>query len=79
MTSANTLAGTVFDFEGWDGDVEYMTFYKAVFKKDFGPWKSGQKVDCITILYVDDDGPTMKEYNEDGDAVNQCHIKLAQA
>lgn len=52
------------DASGWDElDLCSICVYDAVFKQDFGPWKQGQKVNSLSIMFmqgiiesVDDEG-----------------------
>lgn len=53
-----------FDWDNWDElDVTALQFYNCVMKKDVGPIKSGDKINCIA---VDFQHGYMIFYNEDG-------------
>jgi hypothetical protein len=41
---------------------------------DFGPWKKGQEVNCISFCF--DEG-TIKEFNEEGYIVKQAELILS--
>jgi hypothetical protein len=40
----------LFQFDGWDGEIECMTFYDAVLKADIGPHKIGERFDSAVII-----------------------------
>lgn len=54
-----------------DAGPDGVTFIDATFKLDFGPWKAGQKVSCISL---DDD--KLIEWTADGKIVVQQQVKM---
>lgn len=42
----------LFDWDGWDGDQECMTFYNPVLKVRIGKHSVGIKFDSATILFA---------------------------
>lgn len=60
-------------FDGWDGDVEVMQFYDALFLENWGPWKKGQIVECLTIHYVD---AKVQTYDPNGKIIDEVGFSL---
>jgi len=67
-----------------DGDASSISFAAITFKKDFGPWKKGQKIDSLTLQFCqlgEDNAPcpTLQEWSFDGDLIRECRVKLVPA
>ncbi len=68
------LIGNLVDFTCChDGDDTFIAVGNATFKQDFGPWKKGDKVENLTLDY---DGCYIEEYDDEGEVVKKCAVKL---
>ena len=73
-TNPNGLIDSLVDFEDWhDGDATFIMVGPATFKKDFGPWKTGEQVDTLTLDYA---RGTLEEHNDRGDLVRRAAVCL---
>lgn len=67
------LIDSIVTFEDWhDGDVTHIMVGPATFNADFGPWKKGDKVECLVLDYS---RGILEELN-DGDTVRKVAVKL---
>jgi hypothetical protein len=48
-----TIETELFDWDGWDGEPECMTFYNPVLKVDIGKWSAGSQFDYAIIQQTD--------------------------
>lgn len=64
----------IFDFDDFvDGCHEFLSFSGVTFKKDFGPWKKGDKVESLVIELCDS---AFKEYTNEGEVVKSCKFTI---
>lgn len=61
----------LFDWDGWDGDPECMTFYKVVLKKPIGEHPIGAEFSCATILM---EQGIVQLYDEAGSLVDEYRL-----
>ena len=52
---------------------EMFGFGKVTFKRDFGPWKAGDKVDS---LWFNLDPPIAEEQSDEGKVIKNCKFSL---
>lgn len=73
--SKETLERQLFDWTGWDGDIECMTFYNCTLKVPIGPYKIGDKFSGISILWV----KSLLQIYEDGNdsPAYECELELS--
>lgn len=73
-TRKKDLFGQIFKFSSWDY-LEFLQcqFYSVSFLVDFGPWKKGDVVRCLT---VDLDNAQFVEYDKDGKEVRRVYVTL---
>lgn len=57
-------------WDGWDeaGEPGNLQFYNVEFIRDFGPWKSGDKVSC---LYLSMQNGILESYSDDGNSIDK--------
>lgn len=68
------LLDAILDFgEMYDGDVTHLSVGAVVFKKDFGPWKTGDRADHIMLDYV---GGYIEQRDDRGNLVQVVNVKL---
>jgi hypothetical protein len=48
-----------------------VTVTEAVFKKEFGPWKKGQKLDCLSL-----EGDELTEWSSGGEVMLKCKVMM---
>ncbi len=69
-----TIEHSIFKWGQWEEvGVGEFQFYQCDFVKDFGPWKKGMCAATILISYAES---VMKEYDDNGNIVRECKIKL---
>lgn len=67
----------IFDWEDWDEvDVGVMQYYDVTFKQDFGPFKQGEQHSGVALSLTK---CQLTAYDEDGNVLQQCSIKLVPA
>jgi hypothetical protein len=59
-----TIERELFDWDGWDGEPECMTFYNPVLKVDIGKWSAGSQFD-YAIIQQTDNGAILQFSNMD--------------
>jgi hypothetical protein len=70
----NGLIDALVEFEDWhDGDVTFISVGPARFKKDFGPWKEGEKVESLNLDYS---RGYIEECDDNGEVIRKCAVKL---
>jgi hypothetical protein len=69
------LLDAIIDFdEFYEGDLTYVSVGAVVFKKDFGPWKAGDRADNILLDYV---GGYIEQSDDRGNLIQTVKVKLA--
>lgn len=64
---------SIFDWEGWDGDQEILTFTDCTLKIPVGPFTAGAKISAISLLLSKSQ---MELYNPEGEVLHSCKVKL---
>lgn len=64
----------IVNFENWDAESDYVSVYPATFKRDFGPWSKGDKVERLDL---DVDRGVLSETDDEGWVKHSCAVKLA--
>jgi hypothetical protein len=68
------LIDAIVEFEDWyEGDVTHVMVGPATFHADFGPWKKGEKVDCLLLDYS---RGFLEELNDEGEVARKVEVKL---
>lgn len=57
-----------------DAGPDGVSVVEVTFKLDFGPWKKGQKVDCLAL-----DGDILTEWSDEGEKLKTCKVKMVPA
>ena len=65
------LFDSIFTYSSSEEGQDYFQFYMCTFNENFGPWKLGQRVGCLSISL---ENGSMTEYG-DGFSVT-CDIKI---
>lgn len=60
--------------ELYDACSEYFQFGGVVFLRDFGPWKKGDKIECISFN-IEENAETIQS-DEKGDTIKSCKFQL---
>jgi hypothetical protein len=64
-----------FDFDGWDGDIECMTFYKVVLKQQIGKFPVGTQFSSASIVLRHSEGDTVLQlHNKDGNVLAEFRL-----
>lgn len=59
--------------EYYDSDGSFLSVGNATFKQDFGPWKQGENIKCLTIDYL---RGYIEECDDECKVVKKCAIKV---
>lgn len=49
---AGSIETQLFSWDGWDGEMESMVFYKPILKVQIGKHPAGTKFDSATVMWV---------------------------
>lgn len=71
--AASGLIESLVEFEHWDAESDFVSVNPATFKQDFGPWRSGE---CIDSLTLDVNNGMLEEADHDGCVLRSCAVKL---
>ena len=72
-----SLESQIFSWEGWDGEIEMMQFYKCTLKVPLKTservFVEGEKIDCVAMFL---DKSMMEFYDNDGKVIATFQMKL---
>lgn len=77
MLTLPRIEEQILDHNGWDPvDEMAIQFYDCTFKRDFGPWKRGEKASCIVL---DMHKSQVSELDSQGQTTRYCDVRLEVA
>lgn len=71
---SNPIESKIFSWKGWDqSDATSFLYYDVEFKRDFGSFKKGDKVKCLSL---DLEESLLTEFDEDGGILRSVRVEL---
>lgn len=71
------LLEPIAQWEEWQADAETGIVTEVIFKKDFGPWKKGEEIECLTIVTSNETQKThLQQTDLDGNVVKSVEVQL---